>query len=1489
MNRTAELTVLSFLLSLPALPVLAGSGTGLLVPPGGYAWTVVDGNSDPYGFRIVPVIAPGPWPVLRAGLPEEALAAMDSCGSWLREDLYTRFADLLYHDLTVPLPAVPVPSDIDGDGMEDLLVMAPDGSLQKAILLPSLAETGTVDGQDVTRRLRDVTGDGLPDTVMVTPEGVIILYSGGRPAVSSSGWDLPPLSGTALMDVEGDGLHDLVMGTESGRILICRNRGTSEMPCFVPFSSSSRRAIPVNPGAFSAPAILVTDDSKVLLAVGTGWNGLLVRSGRTSEGLLPVQWSDTSNTMTQEGVLDISPVWTRRNGTDYLVCGTRSGELYGCLPDEAVLRLLDLPPVPGTYARLAIANADGDTIPDLVAGTGEGGVYFLRAADGWFEGEWTALQGIPSLPSCAPAPWDGGLVFGTGDGRLEHYSVNAEGEWQEYSSFSPFSGIDAGEFCVPSFADLDGDGVDEMITGSAGGDLTLFVLEGDASSEGPVFLESGSWYYSPGGSLQDLDACYSRYFSPTTVLRVPSGLDPVIEYSGQILSAPPLQRDEVAYCIAHTPTDVLLRMLENGDQDIFSLNARLLYEMAGRLPYADIVDSSGTGWCRLRTAEGWYDTDPVDYYRFVVHPRILFEVPARVDTGYWMSARDSSAMSMDEWLNHEPDDLYGSTDAHVFWREFIPSDTSRGGPLLESLSQAATYEEAVVRICDFQSHSQPRGIMSFGYATNDLQPMVIYAKAYGSCGEQSILQTALCRSFLVPAFVVGCRGEDHQWAHYLDPASGRWDHWDINYGLQGIGGIWVSGEGIDHGGKTISTITAFGPDDTVWPVTSSVIASPGSGYMPGDSGYTPTATVDIAVIDPSGRPVEGAMVLARSHWENANSVSVFDYTDLDGDCTFELGWEPLGGYTIDVVSPFGTTGSMNVAFREGFDYSLEYTVPCSAPVPQSVRVPQGQDVTVNAAARLYPVGYFSGSLYSTAGDADPETRRGWTEWKERIGEGCLFFMDGMSFRRYREGLNCRALARPFAPSPGDTCYAVLDNRNSMFTWLEYDPGTIAPLLATGTPVDAAFLEGSVADRMPLASCVPAAGGPPSSTPPARLYSLNGLAMCQDDPSDPLSAGVVLGPFRVPGGQRSSMVGVTGRSPGMDVDLFLFGDSDGDMQVDGMEELTASSTTPTAEEEVSFGEPDTARAYWVYAHGWKIPGDSGTVDLYMTFVPEMVPVSSLRPAGPVSSMPDLMTFDTEVDVPGDSILFLESGGDTVRALPAEGSWTVPAGIVTGPGRNGRIRLLDGSGADLGEFEWVLEPDWTPPELGAVSVSVDTSTMRARFEVPCTDAETGVRGVFLSVDSLAPFGMRASDSIWRAELDLMPHAGTLAEIAVTAEDSAGNGSSVELALEVPPRPAAVFSHSYPTGTVYDRTPVFQVLTDVVPEAGEWTAEASLADSSGSLMPAPAPLVADRGLLQFRTAGILEDGSYVFSVVLADSGGNVIGMYSWEFEVAAMSWSR
>jgi len=1488
-------------------PAAAGSDL-LFIPPGGFAWAAMTGDTLPE-LRTVHTVAPGPWmtsdPLPPAELDRlaDGLATDGAAIRWLEglHALRIRLEDLLHVPIDVGSDAVPFFADIDGDGDSDLLVRDGSGGLH-AFVRPGWSEAIEVPPAPLPVAGADLDGDGVPESVTPCGEGSLLFAGGDLPCDTLSGFAFADCAGAALSDMEGDGLADLVVGLHDGRILVYRNRGTSSEPLFVRWSSASETLFPIRPGSYAAPALLPGEDGVPTLAVGTAANGLVLFRGLPGEpGTFPAGWEPVDRLLADER--NVSPASP----------GDASGSILAAVRDGRILRLTPGPDgwardtvgtIPGTYPVICTFDADGDGISDIVAGTWEGTFHLLRGSgDGsWLPAE--PLAGLPAVPGGAPAPWDDGLLAGSREGALSYFVRDEAGAWVDSTAGSVFEGIAPGGCSVPAVFDADGDATPELVVGTDDGRIFCHALRPDGRNGGPLFMETLSWGFEPNSAVSGLDRYYSRYFPEYAELMTPSDTASVAMLLREILTAPAADMDEVAMAIALTPTEILRSMCLEGDADLFRENARCIREAAAVLPYAELAETTGAGGepsteLRLRTASGWHPVDAGDYYRFVVAPRVLFEIPARVDASYWLEPRDTATVSPEEWLTHEPGDLFAGAGEHLFWRDAVPFDVSYGPSLASSASEASTLEEAILRLCNWQSHSQPDGLMEFGYLTDDLQPLVIYRKAYGSCGEQSILQTAMCRALLIPARVVGCRGEDHQWNEFLDPATGRWTHWDVNYGSTEISHIWVSGEGVDHAGKTISTITAFGPDDSVWETTTSTLGIPGSGYMPGDSGYTPVARVELVVSDVAGAPVEGAMVLARSHWDGRNMVSTVDYTDGTGSCSLELGYEPQGGYTLDVVTPFGSAGFSNLPLVEGCRYAARVSVPGRVPTPQTIEIrgtpgDGGPFRVLSDSLLLLPVSYYTGRLYSL--DApDPLDGEGpsgrpagarWAPGPTTACDGGVLFMDARNFGAYLAGENCRAVTDPFVPAPGDTCFAVVDNRSRLFGWrrveMERDPAlTAAPLAA----VDSAWLSVASPVRDP-GWALPVPGpepGPMAYEPPVTAFSA--ARILQDDPSDPLSAGWTLGPFTSSGGERSLTVSTTGLTEGLDMDLYLFRDGDGDRELDGMHELLASSTSPTASEELTVADPVPGAVYWIHMLGWSVRDGGGTLDLGLDFVPVALRIRALEPAGPVAETPEEYSFALDPDLSGGERLVASFGQwETVPSRDGD-RWVFGRPALAGADVMPEVMLIDASGLPAERARWGFTADPVPPSTGRTELLVDSAAMVLRISVEIADEGSGAAACLVEAQDGVTVPMAAgSDPFWTGTMDLLPFAGSELVLLLAGEDRAGNRTPVDtLRVAVPARPPVMFHAVSPAGVTWDPRPLIQVYPDV--ESGApWSASARLENAALGIEVVPEVLVDGPRAAQFRPVLPLEPGEWTATVFVETADGGPESL-TWEFTVEAM----
>ncbi|MCD6588469.1 MAG: hypothetical protein J7K88_07955, partial [Candidatus Fermentibacteraceae bacterium] len=416
----------------------------ITVPPGGYAWAVVSDPLETMQFETVIPAVGGPPAGYSEVLPDAVLQSILLCPEWIRADLATRFTDLVYRDVNTAAPVIPGFADINSDGLKDIVLESVTES--RVFLAPLWQETSQFGNGLSAEVTCDVNNDGSPDSSFLSAEGVLTVFSGDSTILVTQGFSVNDPAGTALGDVDGDGIADLITGTQAGSVLIFRNTGSVEVPCFMPFIHQSRLEFPMNAGQFSSPVLFMSEDSVLVLAVGTRSDGLSFYSSSADPDSPIRQWSVLNTVQNTTPVSNISPVVVNIGGDNVVVCGSKTGILYETRIDSDSLEVLHLPPVPGTYPNLTLADVNADGVPDLVAGTVEGIVYYLTGADGWFTGSWQTLQGFPLVPSAAPARWNDGLVVGSAEGTLRYFLRNTQGEWEQAADSSDFSSIDAGKY-----------------------------------------------------------------------------------------------------------------------------------------------------------------------------------------------------------------------------------------------------------------------------------------------------------------------------------------------------------------------------------------------------------------------------------------------------------------------------------------------------------------------------------------------------------------------------------------------------------------------------------------------------------------------------------------------------------------------------------------------------------------------------------------------------------------------------------------------------------------------------------------------------------------------------------------------------------------------------------------------------------------------------------------------------------------------------------
>jgi hypothetical protein len=350
--------------------------------------------------------------------------------------------------------------DLDGDGDRDLL-LGLSGQLVwyergGSVTTPTWTRHGSDPigygggSSGTSPTVGDWNGDGEPDLVFGEHWGDLRFFWVDPPdSWVEEDFEFPfELSGEtapALADWNDDGTPDLLMGQAHGRIEQYTNVGTSGAPDWRPDGTLLTLPWTNHPHAFPAFGD-VDDDGDVDLFVGEGnWDspdtGGNVRHYRNVGSPSAPSWSLVT--------------------TDFLGLDT------------------------GGWATPAFADLDDDGDLDLLAGSGPGPLTFVeRTTSGWAAPVSPYLHlslGTYTAPAFFDLDQDGDLdlLVGCGDGTLAYVRNTGTAGTPAWELVTTrYADIDVGTHAVPTAADVDGDGDDDLLIGDGDGGLNLYRYEG---------------------------------------------------------------------------------------------------------------------------------------------------------------------------------------------------------------------------------------------------------------------------------------------------------------------------------------------------------------------------------------------------------------------------------------------------------------------------------------------------------------------------------------------------------------------------------------------------------------------------------------------------------------------------------------------------------------------------------------------------------------------------------------------------------------------------------------------------------------------------------------------------------------------------------------------------------------------------------------------------------------------------------------------------
>jgi uncharacterized protein (DUF2141 family) len=374
---------------------------------------------------------------------------------------------------------IPSFTDLDCDGNLDMFIGRVDGTLWHYEEVPGTDEQGAPRFELLSRRFEDIQivgqigslhgansmaftdwdADGDKDLLWgdFFEPGVLLIENRGsctRPSLRSEPVLVPstePLSTSGYnapypVDWDGDGRMDLLVGVLGGA-----------------FNPNSTAADNLHLWIRGDDGLLAPRSRRLLAAVDVGSESVVAVGDVDADGDLDLLVGNKIDPARG----DSARVYVFRNDGS----ATR--------PRLALADTLN----PGAFyhAAPALGDLDGDGLPELLLGTWRQGVHFYRNQAGRFVRDSSVVVRLPrgshTVPALGDIDGDGDLdlLVGEASGNLNFFRNVGTAAAPRFELVSEeFGGVDAGQRSAPAFVDVDGDGrLDVVIGREAAGALLL--------------------------------------------------------------------------------------------------------------------------------------------------------------------------------------------------------------------------------------------------------------------------------------------------------------------------------------------------------------------------------------------------------------------------------------------------------------------------------------------------------------------------------------------------------------------------------------------------------------------------------------------------------------------------------------------------------------------------------------------------------------------------------------------------------------------------------------------------------------------------------------------------------------------------------------------------------------------------------------------------------------------------------------------------------
>jgi len=467
--------------------------------------------------------------------------------------------------------------------------------------------------------------------------------------------------------------------------------------------------------------------------------------------------------------------------------------------------------------------------------------------------------------------------------------------------------------------------------------------------------------------------------------------------------------DEIAFCIANSSVVYLESTLSM--PQLFVENAHKIYEIDAELQYVQIINYGNS-----QTDEDYYSTTsyakidaagqtvtvevPKDiYYWYIVHPKLTDEIPAYIDPAI-----------IENNSNHTNNIVPPPTGK--FWRSYLydvqednyPSlaDTLR---LVQTLFNHNGNTQDAIRAITWWINQT----MAFtSNSERPHQPVRIYRKHFGRCGEYADYTSAAARIALIPCTSILSMSTDHTWNEFWDE---EWIQWEPVNGYINAPLVYENGWG-----KVFGSVFEIRSDGYLTSVTDR--------YSEG------LATISLSVVDEYNTPIDGARVILAFS-EGGYRVDMVSFTDNMGVVVFPVG--EGRSYFARVETSFaiyppnpGTYSALAQDVVDEGDYYYQFVMETALPLPTITDMSPIPDPVMDwRFAILYSVPryYISGRV--TWDDISATgTYPKFYKLNDVPGDAALLITDSDNIMFYQSMQFCEALHYTPASAQGNFMYEI---------------------------------------------------------------------------------------------------------------------------------------------------------------------------------------------------------------------------------------------------------------------------------------------------------------------------------------------------------------------------------------------------------------------------------------------------------------------------------